>query len=156
MQGLNTTPVHAHTALFGVYGLLSLGLMLVIARQLTGLRVWNEKWLRISFWAMNIGLAAMVLLSLLPIGIAQTIACVERGLWYARSAEFLQTPGIEKLRWMRMIGDSVFLFGVATFTWFMLGLWTGWSLRKEVPALPPAPAPRKRDAREPELVGSAN
>ena len=35
MQGLNTTPVHAHTALFGVYGLLALGLSLVVARLLT-------------------------------------------------------------------------------------------------------------------------
>ena len=34
MQGLNTTPVHAHTALFGVYGLLSLGLVLLVARTL--------------------------------------------------------------------------------------------------------------------------
>jgi len=25
MQGLNTTPVHGHTALFGVYGMLGLG-----------------------------------------------------------------------------------------------------------------------------------
>ena len=25
MQGLNTTPVHAHTALFGVYGMLGIG-----------------------------------------------------------------------------------------------------------------------------------
>ena len=36
MQGLNTTPVHAHTALFGVYGLLSLGLVLLVARTLSG------------------------------------------------------------------------------------------------------------------------
>ena len=151
MQGLNTTPVHAHTALFGVYGLLSLGLMLVIARQLTGDRIWNEKWLRVSFWAMNGGLAAMVLLSLLPVGIAQTIACVERGLWYARSAEFLQTPLLENLRWMRMIGDSVFLVGVGSFAWFMLGLRTGWSLRKEAPVAPLAPNPKPRAA---ELVGA--
>ena len=34
MQGLNTTPVHAHTALFGVYGMLGLGLMLFCLRAL--------------------------------------------------------------------------------------------------------------------------
>ena len=137
MQGLNTTPVHAHTALYGVYGLLSLGLMLVIARQLSGERVWNEKWLRVSFWCLNLGLAAMVLFSLLPIGIAQTSASVEHGMWYARSAEFLQQPWLQKLRWMRIVGDSLFSVGVASFAWFMLGLRTGWSLGKEegVPAL---------------------
>ena len=127
MQGLNTTPVHAHTALFGVYGLLALGLMLVVARLLTLGRVWNERWLAAGFWAMNIGLGLMVGLSLLPIGILQAYASVETGLWYARSADFLQQPLIEGLRWMRIVGDTVFLAGVGAFTWFMAGLWFGWS-----------------------------
>ncbi|HEX5042927.1 MAG TPA: nitric-oxide reductase large subunit [Candidatus Polarisedimenticolaceae bacterium] len=127
MQGLNTTPVHAHTALFGVYGLLSLGLTLLVARFLTGARVWKEGTLRFAFWAMNVGLALMVALSLLPIGIAQTWASVETGLWYARSSDFLQLPWLETLRWMRLIGDTVFLIGVAALAWFMLGLLTGWS-----------------------------
>ena len=39
MQGLNTTPVHAHAALFGVYGLLALGLTLVVLRRLYPLSV---------------------------------------------------------------------------------------------------------------------
>ena len=127
LQGLNTTPVHAHTALFGVYGLLSLGLMLVVARLLTQGRVWNEVWLARSFWAMNIGLALMVGLSLLPIGLMQAHASIATGLWYARSAEFLQQPIIETLRWARLIGDTIFLAGVAAFAWFMTGLWLGWS-----------------------------
>jgi nitric oxide reductase subunit B len=127
LQGLNTTPVHAHTALFGVYGLLSLGLMLVVARLLTPGRVWNETWLGRSFWAMNIGLSLMVCLSLLPIGLMQAYASVDVGLWYARSADFLQQPTIEALRWARIIGDTVFLAGVAAFAWFMAGLWFGWS-----------------------------
>jgi nitric oxide reductase subunit B len=127
LQGLNTTPVHAHTALFGVYGLLSLGLMLVVARLLTQGRVWNEVWLARSFWAMNIGLSLMVGLSLLPIGLMQAHASIATGLWYARSAEFLQQPIIETLRWARLIGDTIFLAGVAAFAWFMAGLWLGWS-----------------------------
>jgi nitric oxide reductase subunit B len=127
MQGLNTTPVHAHTALFGVYGLLALGLMLVVARLLTRGRVWNERWLAAGFWAMNIGLGLMVGLSLLPIGLLQTYASMETGLWYARSADFLQQPLLEGLRWLRIVGDTVFLAGVGAFTWFMAGLWFGWS-----------------------------
>ncbi len=130
MQGLNTTPVHAHTALFGVYGLLALGLMLAVARILGGERAWKEKPLAYSFWAMNIGLGLMVILSLLPIGLAQTWASVEHGLWYARSAEFLQKPVIELLRWMRLLGDVVFLSGVAALAWFMLGLLTGRSYER--------------------------
>ena len=130
MQGLNTTPVHAHTALFGVYGLLSLGLVLVVARKLSGERAWKETQLKWAFWAMNVGLAAMVALSLLPIGLAQTWASVERGLWYARSADFLQLPAIQTLRWLRILGDTVFLGGVALLLWFFVGLLTGWSYEK--------------------------
>jgi nitric oxide reductase subunit B len=52
---------------------------------------------------------------------------VEHGLWYARSADFLQQPWVEGLRWMRVVGDTVFLAGVAALAYFMLGLWTGWS-----------------------------
>jgi nitric oxide reductase subunit B len=131
MQGLNTTPVHAHTALFGVYGLLSLGLVLVVARLLTAGRVWKEAWLGRSFWAMNLGLTLMVGLSLLPIGLMQAYASVETGLWSARSAEFLQQPLLETLRWLRIIGDTVFLIGVGFFAWFMAGLWFGWSVDAE-------------------------
>jgi nitric oxide reductase subunit B len=130
MQGLNTTPVHGHAALFGVYGLLSLGLMLLVARRLTGEMTWKERPLAIAFWCLNIGLALMIGLSLLPIGLAQAVASVDRGLWYARSAEFLQQPWIETLRWLRIIGDTVFLVGVGSFAWFMAGLKFGWSLER--------------------------
>jgi len=131
MQGLNTTPVHAHTALFGVYGLLSLGLVLVVARLMTPDVEWKEQWLGRAFWAMNVGLGLMVGLSLLPIGVLQAYASIETGLWYARSAEFLQQPLIENLRWLRLVGDTIFLIGVASFAWFMAGLWFGWSCGAE-------------------------
>jgi nitric oxide reductase subunit B len=131
MQGLNTTPVHAHTALFGVYGLLALGLSLVVARVLTLGREWRERPLAAGFWCMNVGLALMVVLSLLPIGLAQAHASIETGLWYARSAEFLQQPWIQALRWMRMVGDVTFLYGVGCFAWFMAGLWFGWSYESD-------------------------
>lgn len=129
MQGLNTTPVHGHTALFGVYGLLGLGLMLFCLRAFTLHREWDVRLLRFAFWAMNIGLSLMVLLSLLPIGLLQTAASVEHGLWYARSAEFLQTPLIQTLRWMRVIGDTVFTVGAVALAWFVVGLHTGRSMQ---------------------------
>ena len=71
MQGLNTTPLHGHTALFGVYGMLGIGLMLFCLRGLSRTAYWDEKLLAKSFWAMNIGLALMALLSLLPMGLLQ-------------------------------------------------------------------------------------
>ncbi len=128
MQGLNTTPVHGHTALFGVYGMLGIGLMLFCLKGLTAQRPWRTGVLSAAFWAINLGLAAMVLLSLLPVGLLQTQASVEHGLWYARSAEFMQGDLLQTLRWMRVVGDTVFAAGVLALVWFIVGLKTGWSL----------------------------
>ncbi len=70
----------------------------------------------------------MVLLSLLPVGLMQTRASVEHGLWYARSAEFLQTGTKDVLRWLRVVGDTIFALGIFALGWFVVGLKTGWSV----------------------------
>ena len=141
MQGLNTTPVHGHTALFGVYGMLGIGLMLFCLRGLTRQVAWKSGALRFSFWSLNVGLLLMVLLSLLPVGLLQTWASVEHGMWYARSAEFLQTGLMEKLRWMRLFGDTIFACGAVSLTWFVFGLKTGWSLERKPAAVEAAKQP---------------
>jgi nitric oxide reductase subunit B len=130
MQGLNTTAVHGHTALFGVYGMLGIGLMLFVLRDMDKEKVWNEKWIRFAFWSINIGLTAMVLISVLPIGLLQTVASVKYGLWYARSAEFLHQPFMQTLKWMRVFGDTIFAAGTIAFVYFIFGLKGGWSLKK--------------------------
>lgn len=127
MQGLNLTPVHGHTALFGVYGMLGLGLTLFCLRVLQPGRKWKEGVLRTAFWCINIGLSFMVILSMLPIGIMQAMASIQHGTWYARSAEFLQTDTMQTLRWMRVPGDILFALGAALLGWFVLGLLTGHS-----------------------------
>jgi nitric oxide reductase subunit B len=127
MQGLNTTPVHAHAALFGVYGLLALGLVLLVVRRLQPEGAWRDRPLQVAFWGMNGGLVLMIALSLLPIGLMQAAASIDHGLWYARSAEYLQQPLMVNLRWLRMVGDTVFLVGVGSLAWFFIGLKTGWS-----------------------------
>jgi len=130
VQGLNTTAVHAHTALFGVYGMLALGLMLFCLRALRPGTAWKEMPLSIAFWTINVGLGLMVLLSVLPVGLLQAWVSVEVGTWYARSAEFMQQPLLNHLRWMRMIGDTMFAFGALVLGWFVLGLITGHSFDK--------------------------
>jgi nitric oxide reductase subunit B len=130
MQGLNTTPVHGHTALFGVYGMLGIGLMLFVLRDMNKDVIWKDKWVKFAFWSINIGLAAMVLFSVLPIGLAQTVASVKEGLWYARSAEFLHQPAMLTLKWLRVIGDTIFALGTVALAWFIFGLKFGWSIRK--------------------------
>ncbi|HEX7835943.1 MAG TPA: nitric-oxide reductase large subunit, partial [Kofleriaceae bacterium] len=72
MQGLNTTPVHGHTALFGVYGMLGMGLVLFTVKSLRPDLVWPDRLLKLAFWSINLGLGAMVMLSVLPVGLLQT------------------------------------------------------------------------------------
>ena len=119
MQGLNTTPVHGHAALFGVYGMLGMGLMLFCLRAMSPGAVWKEGLLKFAFWSINIGLMAMVMLSLLPLGLMQTWASVEHGYWYARSPELMQTPVMEILRWLRVPGDTLFAIGAIALAWFV-------------------------------------
>jgi nitric oxide reductase subunit B len=138
MQGLNTTPVHGHTALFGVYGMLGIGLMLFCLRAMSLNSTWRTRPLKIAFWTINVGLAAMVLLSLLPVGIAQTIASIDKGMWYARSAEFMQQPYLQNLRWMRVVGDTVFTIGILTLVYYVFRIKTDWSNR-EPEAAPASP-----------------
>jgi nitric oxide reductase subunit B len=122
MQGLNTTAVHAHGALYGVYGTLGLGLMLFCLRAMKPELKWNERPIRFAFWAINIGLMLEILLSLLPVGLMQTYQSVSVGYWSARSSEFMQTHLMQTLRWLRMIGDTIFALGAISFVYFALSL----------------------------------
>jgi nitric oxide reductase subunit B len=128
---LSFIAVHGHTALFGVYGMLGIGLMLFVLRDMDTKSVWRDKWIKFSFWSINIGLALMVLLSVLPVGISQTIASIDHGLWYARSAEFMQQPYMMTFKWMRVFGDTIFAAGTLALAWFVFGLKTGWSIERE-------------------------
>lgn len=42
------------------------------------------------------------------------------------------TPLLETLRWLRVVGDGVFLFGAGCPVWLVLSLWTGHSCRERV------------------------
>ncbi|UXI66577.1 nitric-oxide reductase large subunit [Tahibacter amnicola] len=123
MQGLNLTPLHGHTALFGVYGMLGIALMLFCLRGLRGQVEWNTRPLRIAFWTLNIGLSLMALLTLLPLGVMQLLAAIDHGYVYARSAEFMQRPIVDLLVWMRVPGDTIFSVGALALSWFVFRLW---------------------------------
>ena len=111
IQGLNTTATHAHAAFMGVYGMLGIGLMLFCLRGITGNLIWNEKYLKGAFWTLNIGLAAMVFMSLLPVGLTQFFAVLENGYWYGRSPAVIHSPLVETLVWLRVPGDILFGLG---------------------------------------------
>src|SRR6185503_13931850 len=112
--GLNTTPVHGHAALFGVYGMLGIGLMLFCMQLLAVQKRPADGLVKWAFILLNVGLFTMVVVSLLPVGLMQTWASVKYGYWYARSPEFLQMPIMQKLRWLRVPGDTIFAAGIVT------------------------------------------
>jgi len=139
MQGLNTTAVHAHGALYGVYGTLGLGLMLFCLRAMRPELKWKERPIWFAFWAINIGLMLEIVLSLLPVGLMQTYQSVSVGYWSARSSEFMQTELMQTLRWMRMIGDTIFALGAIAFVYFALNLM--WQRPAKKAAIIPTNAP---------------
>ena len=122
VQGLNMTPAHGHAALFGVYGMLGIGLLLFCLRGLYERARHADKLLKPAFWGLNIGLAMMVFLSLLPAGIFQAYQSVTHGLWYARAPEIIHSGVMETLVWLRVPGDVVFAIGAALLAVYALKL----------------------------------
>ncbi|MBT1444362.1 nitric-oxide reductase large subunit [Shewanella sp. JM162201] len=122
IQGLNTTATHGHAAFMGVYGMLGIGLMLSCVRGLTLEMQWNDKLLKGAFWSLNLGLAAMVFMSLLPVGITQFFAVIEQGYWYARSPEVIHSSTVETLVWLRVVGDVIFAAGGIFLAAFLVDL----------------------------------
>ena len=133
MQGLNTTAAHAHGAMFGVYGMLGIGLMLFCFRGMAPNFEWNRTWMNWSFWSLNIGLVLMIIFALLPAGIWQTYNANVHGYWYARSADFIHSPIMETLVWLRVPGDVVFAFGAFALFVAMIGVFKAIRIENKKP-----------------------
>ncbi|QEX15420.1 nitric oxide reductase [Hypericibacter terrae] len=132
--GTMLTPNHGHAALMGVFGMLAVGLTVFVLRQVSSDESWArlEKYLRVSFWGLNIGLAMMLVLSLFPGGVRQLWDVVENGYWHARSLALTATPLMRTLEWMRLPGDLVFIFLGAVP--FLLAVLQGyWRMRRGSP-----------------------
>lgn len=108
-HGTYLTSNHGHTALFGVYGMLAIALILFSWRGLVRDEQWNDRLLAVSFWGLNIGLALMSLTGLLPIGFYQAWYAFELGTWWARSAEFYELPVIQLLGNFRIVPDLIII-----------------------------------------------
>jgi nitric oxide reductase subunit B len=132
VQGLNMTPAHGHAALFGVYGMLGIGLMLFCLRGLYARALHADRLLKPAFWGLNAGLFMMVFFSLLPAGIYQAWASVTKGLWYARSPEVVHSAFMEGLVWLRVPGDVVFAIGALFLAIYALRL-LGRGTKRAVP-----------------------
>lgn len=113
--GTLLTTNHGHAAMIGVFGMLSIALAVFAFRHVLTEEQWRqpEKYIRISFWGLNIGLATMVVLNLFPGGILQLVSVFNKGYRYARSNEFLNEQAFHIVEWLRFPGDVIFIvFGV--------------------------------------------
>ena len=110
--GTILTVNHGHAAFIGVFGMLGVGLMAYVLREVTSDSVWPriEKFLGIGFWGLNIGLAMMIVFSLFPGGLLQVWDVLQNGYWHARSPEYLSGQLPRLIEWLRMPGDLVFIF----------------------------------------------
>jgi nitric oxide reductase subunit B len=119
-QGLNTTPIHSHGALFGVYGFLAIALMLFTMRNVVRKEAWDDRLLKVAFWGLNLGLLGMIVLSLLPAGIYQLAEAIEKGTWWARSPAVTGSAFIHSVTWARLVPDLVFDAGAVALLGFVV------------------------------------
>jgi nitric oxide reductase subunit B len=120
-HGTYLTVNHGHSALMGVYGNLSLAAMMFCCRYMISAEYWNSRLVRCAFWSLNLGLSLMVVLDLFPAGALQLLVTLDRGLWFARSQEFIQAAPFQTLTWMRAVGGVLFVVGgVVPICWFLL------------------------------------
>ena len=110
---------HGHTALFGTYGILAIGLLLFSMRSIVTESGWNEKYLKVIFWSTNIGLLLMFVVTLLPVGILQVLDNINNGFWHARSDAFWSRDVILFLGQVRMIPDTLIIIGAGALVLFM-------------------------------------
>ena len=115
-HGTFLTLNHAHTALFGAFGELAIGLIYFCLRYIHAERpAFSERLGLWAFWLYNCGLVLWILLNFFPIGWAQLDAVYEHGLAYARSSAFYNTTLF--WQWMRLPGDVVFALGALLMAW---------------------------------------
>ena len=116
--GTALTANHAHGAMMGVYGMMAMALAMFALRYLIPEDKWSDKLAKISFWCTNIGLAWMVFVTLLPLGILQLYHSVDAGYFEARQLNYITEHRNVVLEWLRMPGDLVFIIGgVLPFLW---------------------------------------
>ena len=119
-HGTYLTMNHGHGALFGVYGMLSIALLLFSWRGLVERKHWNDRLLAISFWGLNGGLLAMTLGTLFPVGIAQVWTSYKEGLWMARDVSFFERPVVALLGQLRIIPDTIIIIvGILPLAYFL-------------------------------------
>ncbi len=131
-HGTYLTVNHAHGALFGVYGMLSIALLLFSWRGMVDRKYWSDGPLKISFWGFNIGLFIMTVFTLFPIGIPQAWTSYREGLWVARDASFFERPFVSIVGQLRIVPDTIIIvLGVLPLVYFLFKTYP--RLKKQIP-----------------------
>lgn len=109
--GTQWTANHGHGALMGVYGMLSMGFFMFVARYfIPGDRNCNRA-MGLAFWSLNIGLAWMLFINLFPVGLLQLNEALSSSYWSARDPAFFTRPLVRFFEWLRLPGDMLFIVG---------------------------------------------
>lgn len=133
--GTALTANHGHGAMMGVYGMLAIGFFMFCVRYFLPQDRGVERAMKISFWGLNIGLAAMLFVNLVPLGILQLNESFSSGYWRAREPEFFAQPLVRSLEWLRMPGDVVFIVaGILPVVYLALRMFAARNRRRETPA----------------------
>jgi nitric oxide reductase large subunit len=107
---------HGHAALLGAFGMLAMALVVLGLRHVLTDEQWAvpEKFIKVSFWGLNVGLALMVITNLFPVGVLQIWNVLENGYWHARSLELIGQDRIRLLEWASMPSHVILIaLGVA-------------------------------------------
>lgn len=102
---------HGHAALMGAFGMLAMALLVLCLRHVLSDAQWvvPEKWVKVSFWGMNVGLALMVITNLFPVGILQIWDVLTNGYWHARGLEFMGQERVRLLEWASLPSHVVLI-----------------------------------------------
>jgi nitric oxide reductase subunit B len=109
--GTMLTTNHGHAALMGAFGMLAIALMVLAMRQVLTEEQWQQpqKYVKVGFWGLNIGLALMVITNLFPGGVLQLKDVLENGYWHARGYDYVSQELVRLIEWIRMPADVVFI-----------------------------------------------
>lgn len=113
--GTTLTANHGHAAMFGVFGMLALAVLVFCLRAIRSDAAWRkaEPLIRTGFWGLNLGLGLMIVLDLFPGGVIQLWDAISNGYWHARRLSFLMSGTYHTLEWVRIGADLVFLLAGA-------------------------------------------
>lgn len=101
---------HSHVAMLGAFGYIAIGFIYMTARAnaLANNLQWNEKFSKLGFWLLTLGVIIYVIPTII-IGFEQSKISFELGYYFARSREILEN--MKNWMWFRILPDTMMILG---------------------------------------------